>query len=438
MSLRARLIALTVLVLVASLALGAWLAVWHAATSVRTEIAASLEVGEQSLRNGVADLVDVPDPAADAVRLVATFDGNRHVLALLLDRDGAMIAASRPLMPPSPVPGWFLSAVSPTLPPARVALPWAARGGAIVLQPFPANEAGEVWSQYGDSGLTLGVFCLLTSLIILWVVGRGLQPLTGLAAAFERIEAGDYAARVSQSGSPELVRLAEGFNRMARQLDSVRRQNHRLHEQILTLQDEERADLARDLHDEVGPFLFSVNVTAASIGQLVASGRTEAVPAQLADIREAVGHIQTHVQGILSRLRPVRAIEFGLTPAVADVVAFWRARHAGIAFQTEVTPEADRTDEAAREVAYRVIQESLSNAVRHGRPSRIALHVAADGRELLVRVTDDGAATAGGSGGFGLAGMRERVAALGGVLAAGPVGSGAGWRVEARIPTSIA
>ena len=446
MSLRVRLIALTVLVLVASLVLGGVLAVWHAAQSVRTELAASLEVGGQGLRNAVEDLADVPDPADDAARLVATFNGNRHVRALLVDRIGAAVASSRPLRPADPVPTWFLWAVGPQLSPVRVSLPVAAHGGAIVLQPFPENEASEVWAQYGDSGVTLGVFCLLMSGLILAVVGRGLQPLDDLTAAFRRIGAGDYAARVHPWGSPELVRLAAGFNAMAERLDTMQSQNRRLHEQLMTLQDEERADLARDLHDEIGPFLFSVNVTAATIGQLVTAGRVDELPQQLRDIGEAVGHMQTHVQSILARLRPVRAVEFGLVAAVTDMVAFWRGRHAAISFCAKVDPGADEADEAAQEVAYRVVQESLSNAMRHSQPSRIEIAVDMTDHEMLIRVADDGAAiggteaqVGGGTGaGFGLTGMRERVAALGGALRAGRDAPDLGWRVEARIPVNTA
>lgn len=437
MSLQLRLIAYTVLILGVSLAFGGVLAVWHAEQSVRTELAAAMEVGAQTVRNGIDDLSRADNRLDETRKLVATFDGNRHVLASLLDRNGAGLAASRPLLPESAIPGWFLWAVAPGLPPIVTALPASLGGGAIVLLAFPDNEAGEVWKQYGDSGVTLAAFCLLTSLLIMFVVGRGLRPLGALSAGFARIAAGDYAAGVTPSGAPELRRLAEGFNHMATQLALMQRQNLRLREQLLTLQDEERAELARDLHDEIGPYLFSVNVSAATAGQLVDDGRVPEVPAQLGDIREAVGHMQKHVRSILARLRPVHAVAFGLTPAIRDLVAFWQSRHEAIAFHATVTPDADMLDEAVQEVIYRIVQESLSNAVRHGRPSRINIAVARRDGGVWVSIDDDGAVTSvPAPWGFGLSGMRERIAAAGGTLRAGPAGAAGGWRVTAHLPSA--
>ena len=85
MPLRARLIALVGLVLLASLACGSALIAWHAAASVRTELRAALDVGTRTIRNGFDDLSRSSDRAADLRHLIATFNGNRHVRAALVD-----------------------------------------------------------------------------------------------------------------------------------------------------------------------------------------------------------------------------------------------------------------------------------------------------------------------------------------------------------------
>lgn len=439
MSLRLRLVASTVLVLVLSLGLGAGLAAVRATRSVRTELGAAMEVGGQTIRNGVAELAESPNPAADAARLITTFDGNRHLRAVLLNAPGALIAQSHPMLSDPPVPQWFLWLVGPKLATERTAIPAAGGGGAILLQPKPANEVGEVWASLGDNVVELGVFCLLTSALIFGTTGRTLRPLGLLSNAFARIGAGDYTTRVPPGGPSELVLLAHGFNRMAEQLAAMTAQNQRLHEQLLTLQDEERADLARDLHDEIGPFLFSVNVTAASIDRLVAGGQAAEIPAQVVAIREAVGHMQKHVRAILGRLRPIRAIEFGLQPAVEDLVVFWRSRHPNIAFDVVFNADIAELGDAVQEVAYRVAQESLSNAIRHGHPGRVEVAIGTDRKHVTVRVSDDGqGAETPAATGFGLAGMRERVAALGGTLITGPRGKARGWEVIARLPQTVA
>jgi len=202
------------------------------------------------------------------------------------------------------------------------------------------------------------------------------------------------------------------------------------------LQDEERADLARDLHDEIGPHLFAVNVDASMIGQLAMAGRTGEIAPQVQAIQRGVAHMQKLVRDILGRLRPTPVTELGFEAAVGDLVAFWRARQPDIGFDIEIDLDESDLSDATLETLYRVVQEGLSNAVRHARPARVEIFVGPGGADQLVaRVRDDGAGAAalGEKTGFGLPGMRERVQALGGVLAVDR-GAVRGWCVTAHLP----
>jgi two-component system sensor histidine kinase UhpB len=136
-------------------------------------------------------------------------------------------------------------------------------------------------------------------------------------------------------------------------------------------------------------------------------------------IRDAALHVQNHVKEILRQLRPVSSLDFGLEPAIADMVAFWARRHPDIRFARTIapTPGLDRRGEDA---AYRVVQESLSNAVRHGRPTKIEIVIADEPDRVTVSVTDDGGGlkqdlpNGMSLGQMGLAGMQERLRTLGG------------------------
>ena len=86
-----------------------------------------------------------------------------------------------------------------------------------------------------------------------------------------------------------------------------------------------------------------------------------------------------------------------------------------------------------QETLYRIVQESLSNAVRHGAPSHIRIEIAHEGAAARVEVINDGAGPGAGAPGYGLTGMSERVTAAGGSLSAGPTDAG-GWRVAATLP----
>lgn len=437
MSLRLRLILSVLGVLLVSLALGGWLFTWRAARSVEAEMRAALGVRAQVMeamapqRGGAKSLTD----------LVASFDGDRHIKVSLLDAGGAEILASTLARPIGKAPPWFAAIVGVEPETVSIATPAAAGVGASLrLQTNPNNEIVEVWGETRDSFAVLALFCLASFALIHWMVGSALKPLTGLGTAFAKLGAGRYDTRVAPLGPSELTQAAAGFNRMAERLAAAEASNRRLSEQVARVQDEERAELARDLHDEVGPFLFSVNVDAAVIPRLAAEGNRAALEERAGAIRAAVAHMQRQVRALLGQLRPVAALELGLAAALDSVIAPWRQR-TDITFTLSVDLPEESLGEALDGVLYRLVQEGVSNAVRHGRPRQVrvtlqmARNRAGGAGEVQVSVDDDGAGLpASPEGGYGLPGMRERVAALGGDLTLANRSDGPGVTLRARLP----
>jgi len=438
MPLHMRLIALVGLVLLASLSCGSVLVGWHAAKRVQTELRAALDVGAQTVRNGFDELAHAQNRPAEIQRLVKTFDGNRHVRATLLDEKDQPLAASQLLSPRHPIPTWFLSLIGGPPNAVRLSVPQAAT--TIVLQTDSTNEVGEVWGESRDAVLVLTGFALLSTALISAVVGRALRPLAAFSKAFARIGTGDFHGKLPERGPREVVHLANGFNLMAERLATVAAQNQRLNERLLTLQAEERADLARDLHDEIGPLLFAVDMTAATIERLADGNRSADIPTHVRSIHEAVTHMQRHVQAILGRLRPLRGI--GVETAIEQLVAFWRSRRPEIDFVVSVAVEEDRIGDETKETIYRVVQEAVSNAIRHAKPARIEIAIAHDTLDdIRIEVTDDGIGMPTDAGpGYpssrvGLIGMRERVMAMAGSLSIRHGREGKGLALVARLPT---
>jgi two-component system sensor histidine kinase UhpB len=224
---------------------------------------------------------------------------------------------------------------------------------------------------------------------------------------------------------------------MAGRIREFQQRNRELTEQILTLQEEERAEIARDLHDEVGPYLFAINVDAGDISRLLRQGDKARVAERAGSIREAAAHIQKHVKAILRQLRPTDALAFGLRAAIDDLIAFWSRRHPDVAFTVEMAIQGAAVSRRIEDVAYRLVQESISNAIRHGRPSNVAVSIVAlPGDQLSIAISDDGAGLrlASPRGGMGLAGMAERVRALNGVFEIAAAAGARGARASARLP----
>ena len=411
---------------------GTAVAGWQAKQVLREELVAALAGGRQTLSGAFETLPRSDLPARDLTRLIASFDGNRHVAAAWIGGRGDRIATSSPLPARAP-PAWFADLFHPPVPSVRMAVPGPG-GGAVVLAPVFTNDVAGVWAEFVDLVGVLSVSFLLGAVVVWFTVGRALRPLSEFSAAFVRIGSGDYSAGVRQAGPLELMRLGGGVNDMVERLRAMQVKTHALEDQLRNLQDEERADLARDLHDEIGPHLFAANVDAAMARRLIGEGQSAEALVQLEAIEGAVAHMQRLVRDILGRLRPTELFELGLTAAINELVAFWRARNPAIRFAVNVPhDESQSIPDRVRETLYRVVQEALNNAVRHGRPSHIQIEIGGDGDDVFARVADNGVPGDKADGvGFGLVGMRERVAAARGKLTVSRRATG--WEVTARLP----
>jgi two-component system, NarL family, sensor histidine kinase UhpB len=437
MSLKVRLVLWVALMLLVSLMLGAGLAWWHATRSVATEMQAALVVGQQTVQTVIPHIGPDDDRGAALRQLIGTFNGNRHLRATLIGTDGATAAVSALLPPPEHVPSWFGSTVMPNSAPSiRIALPEAAGGGSILLETDPHNELTEVWTDFLDDIEILALFAGITFPTIYWTLARALVPLERLASGFREIGAASLPEHVVEEGPPELRQLAAGFNAMVDRLAAIEAKNRRLAEQLSTIQEDERAELARDLHDEIGPYLFSMGVDVAALLASAGARNDEAMAAQIRAIRDGVTHIQHEVRAILARLRTGSLTEFGLPQAIHNLTTFWQSRRPEVTITVRAVA-ADGFGEVLDGAVYRIVQESLSNAMRHGKPRLIEVVIdAAAGHEVLVEVKDDGGGLKASTGprGFGIRGMVERTTALGGNLEIHGSAQPAGVRVAARLP----
>ena len=202
---------------------------------------------------------------------------------------------------------------------------------------------------------------------------------------------------------------------------------------------EERLRLARELHDVVGHGLGAIAVQAGSGRVALEAGEAEETRRALLAIEETSRASLAETRWLLGLLRDGSAP--GLTGLDGLLAA---ARRSGLDVTMTVDGDVSAVPEAVGSAAYRVVQEAITNVVRHARAGHVEVVVSA-GPAISVEVRDDGAghpaydaAASDLGGGHGLRGMRERVEALGGELEAGPRSDGPGWRVAARWPRSRA
>jgi two-component system sensor histidine kinase UhpB len=347
--------------------------------------------------------------------VVASFEGQRHVRAALVNEKGKVIVSSEIGRLKDPAPHWFARLMMPATMSARFNINLPQYPCVVELTSDPRSEIADVWDHASDAFVAMLLFCGATMAAVSMAVAYALRFFRRFQTGLLAVSDGGYDARLDTKGPQEFVALARGFNHMAARLKTFSESNQRLQQQIHSIQEEERTGIARDLHDEVGPYLFAIQVDA----NIMAKSPEPQTRSMGIAIRDAALHVQNHVKEILRQLRPVSSLDFGLEPAIADLVAFWARRHPDIRFERAIapTPGLDRRGEDA---IYRIVQESLSNAVRHGKPQKIEISIANEPDQVTVCVTDDGGglkqnAPEGMSlGQMGLAGMQERVCMMGG------------------------
>jgi signal transduction histidine kinase len=197
-----------------------------------------------------------------------------------------------------------------------------------------------------------------------------------------------------------------------------------------------RGELARDLHDTVGHRVSAIAIQAQA-GRALAAADPDRALAVLATIEEAASRTLEELRAMVGVLREDGEADLAPRPQVADVEHL--ARDVGGRPRVDVRLSGDLADlpPAIGAALYRIAQEAVTNALRHARDATaVTVEVVGEADRVRLTVHDDGEAvtTPAPGSGFGLLGMTERAALLGGTVRAGPT-PGGGWTVEAAVPT---
>jgi signal transduction histidine kinase len=326
-----------------------------------------------------------------------------------------------------------------------------------------ARRRAPGWTLAVSAGLTLVLFhvdpaagatVVIAPAVALYSVavtrGRVYQLLAAVAAVWAVI-----LAEALHSGSPTVLQtlghvmlvaiplLAAETHRTRHAYVSLLRERLELAERTREQEAQRRAEqermrIARDLHDVVAHTLTTINVQAATAAQLLDS-RPGHARAALETIEDASREAIDELRAILGVLRDAESGEVALRPApgvetVADLVR--RTREEGLDVQLDVTGERpERLPDAVSLAAFRIVQESLTNARRHAAGAPVRVSLAFEPACLAVAVENGDGGNGNGNGaapGVGLMGMTERALAVGGTLNAAPLQ--AGFRVDAELP----
>ena len=137
--------------------------------------------------------------------------------------------------------------------------------GKLIITPDPTYEYAEIWKQITDLLLVLFIFFISVNLIISWAIAQTLKLTENIILALNEIEKGNLETRLPAFKLIEMDKIGQKFNRMIETLQLSIAQNHQLTQQLITLQEEERKSIARDLHDEFGQCLTAIHTDASVV-----------------------------------------------------------------------------------------------------------------------------------------------------------------------------
>ncbi|HRN83522.1 MAG TPA: histidine kinase [Hyphomicrobium sp.] len=442
------LIAITLLTLLTGV-IGGILAVFDSRTRAAVETHSNVELWRHHITAKTRAIDGPADVGPFAERLANEMAQIRHVSIHVLNVDGSPVETAVPAETTSHpetedgAPDWFVNLVQPTKDVTTIPIVVAGEHlGTVLIEGEPDDEIAEAWELLRLMALLWLGGTALMMVGLYFVLGHVLDPLVVLADGMRELEDGHYGLRIEPPKVRELATLAGSFNMLAAALDEANAENSRLYRQLVAVQEDERRQLSRDLHDEVGPCLFGITAGAGSIERQARNLPEEKAGPILSCVEEIVlmsERLKSLNRALLNRLRPVALGRVTLSELIGELILSVERRHLETKIERNIGLLPASFGEDIDLTIYRSVQEGLTNAMRHGSPTHVSIYLAMEetsaGPCVRLRITDNGSGISETAAvGFGLSGMRERVRALHGTLVIEPAKPGTALLVTLPVP----
>lgn len=339
-------------------------------------------------------------------------------------------------------PGWFRGLLSAVI---GTPDPMARNGIRNRSDPYSAEIAFDpvafstsVWNQVRlatGQALVMGLGVLILGILLIL---HSTRPVQSIVARLDSLGAVGPQTRVPLRGFAEFRQIGVAVNDLGDRLARAEADRRALTRQLLEVEDAERRQLARDLHDEFGQILTATGALAAGIERRAGRGAPE-IAEDGRTIRANVRRMMETLRGAFARLRPPELDTLGLTASLRQMVGGWSEAGGGqvrFDLRFDDLQEASLSPETALGL-FRIAQEAITNAVRHGTPTRVGVSLSGGGSaSVSLVVEDDGGGRIDRPAerrGRGVLGISERVAAMGGTLDL--TNTDKGVRIEVHIAT---
>lgn len=399
---------------------GSAFTIWQARNSVRQEIESSIHLAVELITSDFSKATELTHAETNWLPKFNALKQTRHLSIQLKTPTGEMLGYSnrnQPLEQADLPPHWFINLVKGTYPTIeRPITTFDGKQLLLIIQANPLDEISEAWQE------SITFFCLLLSLTILTFLAvnllfnKALKSISTIVEALKIIETGQYQHKLPEFSTYEYDSIAKAINHMAAELESAQQKNRQLTLHSLSIQEEERQRLSQELHDELGQSLTAIKVMAVT----AARKPSEIKPTTDAIIK-VCDHLISVVRTMMRQLHPLVLTELGLKASVEDLLSHWSSRQPSLKLALNCPDTLDNLDQKYTIQIFRVIQECLTNIVRHSKATTANVDLSITQQptpHLNLDIADNGEGCSLESlkMGFGLLGMRERINSLGGEL----------------------
>jgi two-component system, NarL family, sensor histidine kinase UhpB len=324
-------------------------------------------------------------------------------------------------------PAWFTRLMAPDPVKYTFELPGAVE---LTVTADASRSVLDAWDGLKRLFTVAAAMLIIVNGLAFWTVDRALTPFPIIADGFRHVQQGNLAFRLPPMKGFEAREIATAFNRMAQAVEDKVQAERKAHEAEARLDErremallveqrieEERRLIAHELHDEFGQSVTAIRSLAMAI--VAQSGARDPAIGDAAHlISDEAGRLYDAMHGLIPRLMPLSLDTLGLADTLENLVRDWQRRNPSV----KLSVKHDLSEQLGPSVTlaiYRVVQEGLINALRHAQASQVEITVQSDSRRIVVTVADDGVgmpATETPPGHFGLRGLAERIARLGGAF----------------------
>ena len=287
----------------------------------------------------------------------------------------------------------------------------------MLIKPEPIFEYAEIWQQIKVGLWIIVSFLVLINFVVLLLFSHMIKPINKIIEGFEKLEAGNFKSKIRKSNILELDIIGKKFNSM---IDNLRQSNNKIHklsQNLIDVQEQEKSELARDLHDELGQSLTALQAEAASISKTTKKkSRDEAI----FNVIKLSKNMMLSTREIIKKLNLGLIEDLGFESALIELFENWKRRFKGVKFEYSIDEKAIKKITKKKTAhLYRIFQEALTNIAKHSSPKKIHISIKYmdNSDKTRILITNDGINNdSSNQEGLGLIGIAERVDQIQGTL----------------------